>query len=109
MAVPELLAQGRNVRVLDSLDHGNVTSQLGLWSDDRFEFVRGDVGDQEVVRAALSDVNEVVHLAAIVGDPACSREPDLARRVNVDATRGLLDLAQELGVERFLFSSTCSN
>ncbi len=109
MAVPTLLAQGRNVRVLDSLDHGNVTSQLGLWSDDRFDFVRGDVGDPAVVREALADVREVVHLAAIVGDPACSREPDLARSVNVDATRRLLDLAQELGVERFLFSSTCSN
>jgi nucleoside-diphosphate-sugar epimerase len=80
-----------------------------VWSDERFEFVRGDIDDETTLAAALSGVSEVVHLAAIVGDPACAREPAEARRVNVDATRRLLDLAQELAVERFLFSSTCSN
>lgn len=109
LLVPMLLSQGRNVRVLDSLKHGNGSSLLGVWSDDRFEFVHGDVDDETTLVEASRDVSEIVHLAAIVGDPACSREPDEARRVNVDATRRLLDLAQELGVDRFLFSSTCSN
>lgn len=109
LLVPMLLSQGRNVRALDSLRHENGNALLGVWGDDRFEFVRGDVGDAETLRGALTDVSEIVHLAAIVGDPACSREPDVARGVNVDATRRLLDLAQELGAERFLFSSTCSN
>ena len=40
LLVPMLLSQGRNVRVLDSLKHGNGSSLLGVWSDDRFEFVR---------------------------------------------------------------------
>jgi nucleoside-diphosphate-sugar epimerase len=109
LLVPMLLSQGRNVRVLDSLKHGNGSSLLGVWGDDRFEFVHGDVDDETTLVEASRDLSEIVHLAAIVGDPACSREPDEARRVNVDATRRLLDLAQELGVDRFLFSSTCSN
>jgi len=107
--VPLLLAGGRRVRVLDSLLHGCVPSLLGSWSDDGFEFVRGDIRDEQVLRTSLDGVGEVIHLAAIVGDPACGRQPDEARAVNLDATRALLDAAEEAGAERFLFASTCSN
>jgi nucleoside-diphosphate-sugar epimerase len=107
--VPLLLASGRSVRVLDSLLHGGVRSLLAPWSDDRFQFVRGDVRDEGAVDAALADADEVVHLAAVVGDPACSREPDEARAVNLDSTRRLLDLAERRGAGRFVFASTCSN
>jgi nucleoside-diphosphate-sugar epimerase len=51
----------------------------------------------------------VVHLAAVVGDPACARAPEAARTVNFDATKRLLDQAEQRGAERFLFASTCSN
>jgi nucleoside-diphosphate-sugar epimerase len=107
--VPPLLGSGRSVRAFDALLHGGVRSLLACWSDDRFEFVRGDVRDQGALEAALADVTEVIHLAAVVGDPACSREPDEARAVNLEATCALLDLAERLGVERFVFASTCSN
>ena len=107
--VGELLASGRSVRVMDSLVHGGVPSMLGVWGNERFEFVRGDVRSAEQRERALSGVDSVVHLAAIVGDPACSREPVLARDVNVDATRGLLDDAEKAGVRRIVFASTCSN
>jgi nucleoside-diphosphate-sugar epimerase len=107
--VPLLLAGGRSVRVFDALLHGGVRSLLASWSDDRFEFVRGDVRDESALDAALADVSEVVHLAAVVGDPACARDPDEARAVNLDSTRRLLDLAERRGVERFVFASTCSN
>lgn len=107
--VPLLLESGRSVCVLDSLLHGGVGSLLGTWSDDRFRFVAGDVRDEPVLAQALTDVTEVVHLAAVVGDPACAREPDEARAVNLDATRRLLELAEQRGVGRFVFASTCSN
>ena len=107
--VDELLAQRHDVRVLDSLLHGGVPSLLAVWGNERFEFVRGDVRDPEARARALADVDSVVHLAAIVGDPACAREPGLARDVNVGATRCLLRDAQTAGVRRLVFASTCSN
>jgi nucleoside-diphosphate-sugar epimerase len=107
--VDELLARGHRVRVLDSLLHGSVSSLLLVWGHEGFEFVRGDIRESAARRAALEDVDTVVHLAAIVGDPACAREPKLARRINLEATQLLLAEARNTGVQRFLFASTCSN
>jgi nucleoside-diphosphate-sugar epimerase len=109
VVVEELLGSGHRVRVLDSLAHGSIPSLLQVWGHDGFEFVRGDVRDESARTKALADVGAVVHLAAIVGDPACSREPELAREVNLEGTHNLLDEAHRAGVERFVFASTCSN
>jgi nucleoside-diphosphate-sugar epimerase len=102
------LAEGHRVRVLDSLLHGG-DSLLGVWSHPNFQFVRGDVCDREMVQTALSGIDAVVHLAAIVGDPACSRKPDLARAVNLEASLALIEESRRAGVSRFIFASTCSN
>ena len=109
IVVDELLAQGHRVRVLDSLLHGSVPSLFLSWGNRRFEFIRGDVRDQDARTRALRDVDAVVHLAAIVGDPACARQPELARAVNHEATTALVDEAKAAGVERFIMASTCSN
>jgi nucleoside-diphosphate-sugar epimerase len=109
IVVAELLAREYRVRALDALFHGGVRSLLLPWGNPRFEFVRGDVRDPDVRARALEEVEAVVHLAAIVGDPACSRQPELARDVNLEATRALVDDARAAGVERFIFASTCSN
>src|SRR5256714_11062520 len=109
IVVDELLERGHRVRVLDSLLHGPVPSLLRMWGREDFDFVHGDVRDADARRAALRDVGAVVHLAAIVGDPACAREPDEARSVNQDGTHVLLDDATEAGVGRLVFASTCSN
>lgn len=106
--VPLLLADGHRVRVLDSLLHGG-ESLLGVWSHPDFEFVRGDICDRAKLQAAIAGMDAVVHLAAVVGDPACSRQPDLARAVNLQASLALIEESQRAGVSRFLFASTCSN
>jgi nucleoside-diphosphate-sugar epimerase len=108
MLVPMLLSEGHRVRVLDTLLHGG-EPLLGVWSHPCFEFVRGDVCNRETLQAAVAGIDAVVHLAAIVGDPACSRQPDLARAVNLQASLALIEESQRAGVVRFLFASTCSN
>ena len=106
--VPILLASGHNVRVLDNLMHGG-RSLLGVWPDLNFEFYEGDVRNEDHVRSALRDIDAVIHLAAIVGDPACARQPEVARATNFDASIQLFNLSKELGVKKFVFASTCSN
>ena len=109
VVVDELLERGHSVRVLDTLLHGSVPSLLQSWGNERFQFARGDIRDASTRRASLDGVDAVLHLAAIVGDPACAREPETAREVNVEATRSLLDEAEAAGVERCIIASTCSN
>jgi nucleoside-diphosphate-sugar epimerase len=107
--VDELLSRGYRVRALDALLHGSVPSLLLPWGNPRFEFVRGDVRDPEARAQGLAGADAVVHLAAIVGDPACARDGDLARDVNLNGTRAMLDDAGATGAKRFVFASTCSN
>ena len=71
--------------------------------------IRGDVRDAAARETALQGVDEVVHLAAIVGDPACARDPETAAAVNIEGTRGIIDAAQQAGATRLVFASTCSN
>ncbi|MBV8479153.1 MAG: NAD(P)-dependent oxidoreductase [Actinobacteria bacterium] len=103
----QLLAEGHEVRVLDSLMHGG-EPLLSLYPYEGFEFVRADVRSADAVDRALEGRDVVVHLAAIVGDPACKREPDLARAVNLEGSRTLFDRARGR-VDRFVVASTCSN
>ncbi len=103
-----LLTGGHRVRVLDNLTHGG-QPLLGAWSHPSFEFVGGDIRDATVADTALKGMEAVVHLAAIVGDPACAREPELTREVNLDASLQLFRAAGSRGAGRFIFASTCSN
>ncbi len=108
LLVRELLESGRDVRVLDRLLHGQEDiaaeqEQAGVL------VIRGDVRDADARSRALDGVQEVVHLAAIVGDPACALDPEEADEVNVQATRSLVTEANAAGVERLVFASTCSN
>ena len=106
--VPLLLQKNYSVRVLDKLLWGG-QSLLPWFHSPNFEFLNGDIRNQGDVHKAVQNVDAIVHLAAIVGDPACRKEPDLARQTNYDASVLLYQAAEKFGVKRFLFASTCSN
>ena len=108
LASRELLAAGHEVSALDLLLHGQ--SQLAdELESEGVELVRGDVRDPEARRRVLDGAEVVVHLAAIVGDPACAADPEKAEEINVGATRALLGDAVNAGTNRIVFASTCSN
>jgi nucleoside-diphosphate-sugar epimerase len=108
LLVQELLEAGREVRVLDSLLHGQ--EEIAAEQERAgVQVIRGDVRDATARRQALAGAEAVVHLAAIVGDPACARDPAVSDEVNVQATRRLVADANAAEVERLVFASTCSN
>lgn len=107
LLVPILLRRGYNVRVLDSLLFGK-TSLKAIETHENCELITGDVRDIETVVQATKGCSAVIDLAAIVGDPACEENTQLAAEVNRAATRMLIDVCRGHGVERFLFASTCS-
>ena len=108
LAADELLDAGRRVRVLDVLLHGQ-TDRAAELEARGVEVIRGDIRDDEIRRTAIDIADEIVHLAAIVGDPACAKDPELSQEVNVGGARALVADAEAAGVQRMVFASTCSN
>ncbi|HVF79891.1 MAG TPA: NAD(P)-dependent oxidoreductase, partial [Solirubrobacteraceae bacterium] len=108
MVCEELLAAGREVVVLDALEHGqsDVVERLVQRGA---QVVVGDIRDGAARDRALAGARAVVHLAAIVGDPACARSPELSWEVNVEASRAVIESARAAGAQRLVFASTCSN
>jgi nucleoside-diphosphate-sugar epimerase len=108
LVVGELLAGGEQVRVLDRLAH----DQEGLAAEQEragVEVIRADLRDPQARVRACAGADAAVHLAAIVGDPACACDPELSDEVNVQATLDLIEDARDAGVRSFVFASTCSN
>ncbi len=81
-----LLDAGHYVTVIDNLMYGQ-HSLFHLCASTHFEFVLGDVRDETLMRALVKEADALIPLAAIVGAPACSRDPWLAESVNLDAVR----------------------
>jgi nucleoside-diphosphate-sugar epimerase len=107
LLVERLLEKGHRVRVLDSLLYGDEALQP-VRRHPNFELIVGDCRNiQDVVRA-VSGVEAIVHLAAIVGDPACSQDHETALETNYAATRMLIEIAKGHGISRILFASSCS-
>lgn len=86
-----LLDAGHQVTVLDNL-YWNQQSLNHLCADDRFDFVYGDARDERKLSDLVSRADVIIPLAALVGAPACDRDPAYARSVNSDAIATLLRL-----------------
>ena len=109
----ELLRANYRVTVVDSLLFGG-ESLVPFLHHPNFHFVKADVTEQRAVKDSLKDdwqmPDAIVHLAAIVGFPACQAVgKQVAWRYNVEATKMVFGQAADLGVERFVFASTYSN
>ena len=87
IACEHLLAAGYEVTALDNLMYGAGQGLYHLCANPAFDFVKGDVRDEAVMRAALKRADAVVHLAGIVGAAACDRDPALATSVNLGAVQ----------------------
>lgn len=103
-----LLERGYFVRVLDNLSFGG-EAVVELLNNDNFDFVKGDIRNKEDLVKAMKDIDFVAHLASIVGDPACAIDPELTKDINLNGAKLTYDVANEMGIKKFVFASTCSN
>jgi nucleoside-diphosphate-sugar epimerase len=109
----ELLRQNYQVTILDSLLFGG-ESIMPFMSNPNFHFIKTDVTEPRAVRDAIKKdwdkPNAVIHLAGIVGFPACQAVgKQVSWKYNVDATKMVFEQSADLGVERYVFASTYSN
>jgi len=104
--VPALLNLDYRVRVVDNLMYGGM-GLLTNFSNPNFEMIVGDIRNKKVVESALKNIDAVIHLAAIVGYPACDKYPHEAQEINYKATKQLNELRNK--DQLFIFASTGSN
>ena len=102
-----LLEKGYEVRVLDKLAYG--ANALSAYTNHpNFTLVKGDLAKVEDIIPAIDGVDAVVHLAGIVGDPACGLEPKTTLRYNLHSTMNLAHICKYHQINRFVFASSCS-
>lgn len=105
--VRQLLAKGYAVKVLDKLVFGQ-DSLGGLQGDPQFTLLEGDTGHLGSVIAAVKEVDAVVHLAEIVGDPAGALDPEKTQQMNYLSTVLVANVCKHFQVNRLIYASSCS-
>ena len=102
---PLLLDEGYEITILDNFLY-NQSSLLDCCNNKNLTVIRGDVREREIVKEALKDKDIIIHLAAIVGAPACDLDPQRATTTNLDATKLILSLRKP--EQKILFPCTNS-
>jgi nucleoside-diphosphate-sugar epimerase len=107
LARPTLTDAAGKARPISGLTLLDVAAPVGLHADPRLRVIAGDLADERVIAEALrDDTDSVFHLAAVVSGEA-EANFDLGMRVNVDATRRLLERCRvQKKPPKFLFASS---
>lgn len=105
--VEKLLKAGFQVRIFDKFVFGK-KPLADLLKNKKLEVVEGDIGELSKLLVACKEVDYIVHLAGLVGDPACAVNRDLTLRNNIISTQVMKELAKSFKVKKFIFASSCS-
>ncbi|XP_013380305.1 uncharacterized protein LOC106151532 [Lingula anatina] len=103
--VPLLLESGYKVTVYDICWWG-ITPLLTWAGHKNLNIIQGDIRDKTQLAKAMQNVDAIIHLAAVVGYPACDKDPDLAEEINVGGTEILASLLQPH--QKLVYASTGS-
>ncbi|MFH1318649.1 MAG: SDR family oxidoreductase, partial [Candidatus Omnitrophota bacterium] len=101
------LRNNYKVRALDNLWFDKKIP-LSHCYNSNYEFFKVDLLKAEL-DDYLEDIDIIVHTAAVVGEPASRKFPELTKKVNYEASLSLIEKARNSSVKGFIFLSTCSN
>jgi len=102
----KLILDGCFVRVVDNLLTGKKSNLTGII--DKVEFTEADMGDENIARAAMKDIDVVLHQGALPSVPRSIDDPAATHKHCVDATFTLLLAARDAGIKRFVYASSSS-
>ena len=102
----ELIRQGARVSIIDNLVTGSRQNLEEIAGD--FDFIEGDINDDDSLNKALEGVEIVFHEAALPSVPRSVEDPAETHRACVDGTFNLLLNSKEAGVRRFIYAASSS-
>ncbi len=105
LLIPQLLSRGYEVELFDNFMWG-VKPILNFATDPNLVITKGDIRNKEDITKAVKRCDTVIHLAAIVGYPACASDHNRAVSTNIDGTRNVVEAMNR--DQRLIFASTGS-
>ena len=103
------LKLGYKVRVLDNFVYKNQESIQAYLGDENYEFIKGDLGDIQILEKASKGIDNVVILGGLVGDPITKKYPEASNEINEIGVQACIDYFDDIKLNRLIFISTCSN
>ncbi|MFH1642146.1 MAG: NAD-dependent epimerase/dehydratase family protein [Nanoarchaeota archaeon] len=105
--VRKLLSKGYKVNILDKFIYGK-ESVKEIESNSSVKIIEGDTRHIEDITSSIENVDAVVHLAELVGDPACALKPSATQEINYLATRTVAAICKHFQINRLVYASSCS-
>ncbi|MBT4540751.1 NAD-dependent epimerase/dehydratase family protein [Candidatus Woesearchaeota archaeon] len=105
--VRKLLSKGYRVNVLDKFLYGKESLQ-DIKENQKLRIVEGDTRHIEDITSAIREADAVVHLAELVGDPACALDTTKTTEINCLATRAIASICKHFQINRLVYASSCS-
>lgn len=96
------------VRVLDNLATGSLKNLESYQSDDRFDFMEGDIRDFDTCKKACTGMNLISHQAALGSVPRSIHDPLTTNQVNITGTLNIFTAAREAGIRRVVYAASSS-
>lgn len=103
----KLLKLGYNIRVVDKLLYDE-SSIKKFKKNKKFELIVSDICDLNTQIHAVKNIDAVIFLAEIVGDPACNAKPEDALKTNYLSIASMSQLCSHIGISKFIYTSSCS-
>ncbi len=105
--VERLLSEGYYIRILDSFIYGRRAVEK-YTGNKLVEIIEGDIRNIQTVNSSMPGIDCVIHLAAVVGDPASKVRPEQTIETNYLAALAIAGASKLNGIHNFIYSSTCS-
>ncbi len=103
-----LFGRGYEIRCFDLHTDNNEKTNIRLSKQGNFEVIWGDILDKGLVEVAVQDVSCIIHLAGII-PPLSEKKPELARSINIDGTRNIINVAEKLEIRpKLIFAGSVS-
>jgi UDP-glucose 4-epimerase len=101
-----LLRDGEEVSVIDNLSTGSLKNIESFKDNPKFDFVKGDIRDAELMESLVEHRDAVFHLAAAVGVNLIAQKPVHTIETNIGGTEVVLDAANKFGRKILIASSS---
>jgi nucleoside-diphosphate-sugar epimerase len=107
--IQNFLKAGYFVRNLDNLMFNNSFAIKKYSNEKNYEFIHGDLRSNLSLSHSIKDIQNVIILAGIVGDPLSKKYPEETIKINELGVMNCLNYLNNKNIQKVIFISTCSN